>query len=74
MSDAAALPNFDPHTATAALPSPCIKLCRIDAGGTYCTGCWRTLDEIAQWRGASEEHKRRIWLALQARAAAAERR
>jgi predicted Fe-S protein YdhL (DUF1289 family) len=25
-------------------------VCRLDATGTLCTGCWRTLDEITAWR------------------------
>jgi predicted Fe-S protein YdhL (DUF1289 family) len=28
--------------------SPCIKICTLDAAG-WCTGCLRTLDEIASW-------------------------
>lgn len=30
-------------------PSPCVNLCRMDPAGRYCTGCLRTLDEIADW-------------------------
>jgi predicted Fe-S protein YdhL (DUF1289 family) len=36
-------------------PSPCIGICRMDAAGDYCTGCLRTLDEIAAWSTATEE-------------------
>jgi uncharacterized protein len=28
--------------------SPCIKICTLDAAG-LCSGCLRTLDEIASW-------------------------
>jgi predicted Fe-S protein YdhL (DUF1289 family) len=30
-------------------PSPCIGVCRIDRDTGWCEGCWRTLDEIADW-------------------------
>ena len=30
------------------VPSPCIKVCRIDDDG-FCVGCKRTLDEIRDW-------------------------
>jgi predicted Fe-S protein YdhL (DUF1289 family) len=30
-------------------PSPCIGVCRIDGKTGWCEGCWRTLDEIADW-------------------------
>src|ERR1700744_2820270 len=33
-------------------PSPCIKVCELDAEG-YCTGCLRTGTEIGQWIGMS---------------------
>jgi predicted Fe-S protein YdhL (DUF1289 family) len=29
--------------------SPCIGVCRIDQATGWCEGCWRTLDEIADW-------------------------
>jgi predicted Fe-S protein YdhL (DUF1289 family) len=32
----------------AAPTSPCINVCVLDAAGT-CSGCGRTLDEIARW-------------------------
>ena len=32
--------------------SPCIKVCVIDPASGLCTGCWRSLDEIAAWRAA----------------------
>jgi uncharacterized protein len=28
--------------------SPCINVCVLDASG-YCTGCQRSIDEIARW-------------------------
>jgi predicted Fe-S protein YdhL (DUF1289 family) len=34
------------------VPSPCVKLCRIEDG--LCVGCKRTLDEIRDWMIMSE--------------------
>ena len=37
--------------------TPCIKVCIIDPVGRICTGCGRTLQEIAQWGGMSEAER-----------------
>ena len=29
--------------------SPCINVCVVDEPTGFCKGCWRTIDEIAQW-------------------------
>ncbi|UTW52668.1 DUF1289 domain-containing protein [bacterium SCSIO 12827] len=29
--------------------SPCISVCVVDEPTGFCQGCWRTVDEIAQW-------------------------
>jgi predicted Fe-S protein YdhL (DUF1289 family) len=42
------------------VPSPCMKICRIDERSGLCEGCLRTLEEIAQWGQAAEAHKRAI--------------
>lgn len=46
------------------LASPCINVCRMDETSGLCAGCFRTLDEIAAWGGASDEEKRAILLAV----------
>jgi predicted Fe-S protein YdhL (DUF1289 family) len=51
--------------------SPCISVCSIDGATGYCTGCFRTLDEIAGWIDFSDDEKRRVWSALEARRARA---
>jgi predicted Fe-S protein YdhL (DUF1289 family) len=38
-------------------PSPCIGTCRIDPATGWCQGCWRTLDEIADWPMLSVREK-----------------
>ncbi len=41
-------------------PSPCTKVCVLDARGRQCTGCMRTVDEIARWWGMSDDEKRAV--------------
>jgi len=50
------------------VPSPCISVCRMNAATGLCDGCYRTLDEIAQWSRACEADKRAIWDQLLQRA------
>jgi len=50
--------------------SPCIGVCVVDESKGLCTGCVRTLDEIAAWGSAGEDHRAGVWAALPARAAA----
>lgn len=47
--------------------SPCIKICVIDRQRGLCTGCLRTLDEIAAWSRLTPEARRRIMDDLPAR-------
>jgi uncharacterized protein len=54
--------------AEASVPSPCISVCRMDAGTGLCEGCFRTLDEIADWSMASDDVKRALWQTLVRRA------
>ncbi|WP_082992739.1 DUF1289 domain-containing protein [Erythrobacter sp. QSSC1-22B] len=42
------------------MKSPCNQICQIDRPTGFCTGCGRTLDEIAEWPKASRERKLRI--------------
>lgn len=51
--------------------SPCNSICRMDAEGVYCVGCFRTLDEIAGWSGFDDERRRQIWKELARRRARA---
>jgi predicted Fe-S protein YdhL (DUF1289 family) len=44
-----------PHTVT----SPCIKVCILDGQGV-CTGCGRTLEEIASWSRLPSEQQREV--------------
>ncbi len=44
-----------------------MDLCEIDASTGLCTGCARTLDEIARWAAMSPEERRVIMAVLPAR-------
>ncbi len=52
------------------VPSPCVSVCRIDAGSGFCEGCLRTIDEIAAWRSLGDADKRSVWRAIELRAQA----
>lgn len=42
-----------------AVPSPCISICRLDEG-KVCTGCFRHVEDIREWRAATDERRREI--------------
>lgn len=50
-----------------AVPSPCINVCQMDQASGLCRGCYRTLDEIAAWAGASDERRREVLAAVEQR-------
>ena len=52
---------------TAAVPSPCTNVCRMDARTGWCEGCARTLAEIAAWSAMSDDEKSAVWDELAAR-------
>jgi predicted Fe-S protein YdhL (DUF1289 family) len=54
---------------SAPVPSPCTQVCTVDADTGLCSGCLRTLDEIARWGGLDEDGKRRVWDRLAVRRA-----
>ena len=56
---------------TRALPRPCISVCVLDPATGICTGCFRTLDEIAAWSVLDDAGKRAVLAALPARRAQA---
>ena len=51
-------------------PSPCIGICRMDTAREFCTGCFRTLEEIGCWQMYSEADKQQIVAATAERRAA----
>ncbi|WP_082060737.1 DUF1289 domain-containing protein [Pseudomonas abietaniphila] len=42
-----------------AVPSPCISVCRLDED-KVCTGCFRHVEDIREWRAATDERRREI--------------
>jgi len=59
----------DDGATTAALTSPCTRVCRIDGASGLCAGCGRTLDEIARWRAMDEAERLRVCAQLPGRMA-----
>jgi predicted Fe-S protein YdhL (DUF1289 family) len=55
----------------AAVPSPCVNVCRMEASSGLCVGCWRTIDEIAAWSKMDDDGKRQVWTAIELRKAGA---
>ena len=51
----------------AAVASPCVSVCVMDDASGWCTGCLRTLDEIAVWGLLDDAEKRGVWLQLSQR-------
>jgi len=49
------------------IQSPCIKVCVMDPRAGICTGCGRTLDEIARWGSMNDAERARIMSALPTR-------
>lgn len=44
--------------------SPCVKICVIHEESGLCTGCLRTLDEIAAWSRMSADERRSVMAQL----------
>lgn len=49
--------------------SPCEGSCKIDRVTELCLGCWRTIDEIINWRGMSDDQKREVYQLIDVRKA-----
>ena len=56
------------------IPSPCTKVCAIDAATGWCAGCLRTIDEIAAWGSCDNAAKLAVLRRLPARRAERDRR
>ncbi len=54
--------------------SPCIAICRLDAALGLCTGCLRTMDEIAGWSEMSMAERAQVLAAVALRRAQAPQR
>jgi len=49
------------------IQTPCIKVCVMDPVHRICTGCGRTLDEIARWGTMSDAERTKVMQELQNR-------
>jgi predicted Fe-S protein YdhL (DUF1289 family) len=58
------------NTADDSVPSPCVSVCAVLESARVCIGCFRTLDEIAEWSLLDAAGKRAVLAALPARRAA----
>ena len=59
-----------PAAGSADAASPCVGVCVIDPATHWCTGCGRTIEEIADWGTADGAARRAIRAQLPARMAA----
>jgi predicted Fe-S protein YdhL (DUF1289 family) len=57
-----------PTRTGARVESPCVRICVVHPEARICTGCYRTVDEIARWSGMTREERREIMAALPGRA------
>lgn len=48
---------------TESIASPCINVCTLDRARNYCTGCYRSLDEIAAWSRVDNAQRQAIVVA-----------
>lgn len=63
MTDAPPKPSGPP----APIKTPCVKVCVVDGESGLCLGCFRTLQEVANWSRLSEAERDRIMAELHAR-------
>jgi predicted Fe-S protein YdhL (DUF1289 family) len=52
------------------IETPCVQVCIVDPATSLCTGCGRSLAEIAGWIGFTAAERRRIMAELPGRIAA----
>lgn len=57
-----------PVPQAAGVGSPCINVCNMNPHTGLCSGCYRTIDEIAAWSTMSDDEKRAVWALLEGRA------
>ena len=54
----------------APVPSPCVNICVMDEATGWCTGCFRTMNEIVAWGTAPNAAKSAVLADLAQREAA----
>ncbi|MFN3208358.1 MAG: DUF1289 domain-containing protein [Roseovarius sp.] len=56
------------------IESPCVRICVVHPEARICTGCYRTIDEIARWSKMTPDERRQIMTDLPDRAGTLARR
>jgi uncharacterized protein len=46
------------------VPSPCVRICRMDLDAGVCIGCMRTMDEISYWTRLSSAEREAVMARL----------
>ncbi len=59
--------------ASLSVVSPCVGICELDQETNMCIGCWRSLEEVAEWASASLDRRRDIVIQARNRREAAKR-
>ena len=54
----------NPHDS---VPSPCVGVCKMDAAKGWCTGCFRTIEELTGWGRATDSTKLSVWARVEQR-------
>ena len=68
LSMAAVNPAASPDAPVeSSVTSPCVSICKMDPATGLCSGCLRTIDEIAGWSRYSDSEKRAVWQLIVAR-------
>lgn len=44
--------------------SPCVNICVVHPGARICTGCYRSIEEIARWSVMTEAERKAVLEAL----------
>ncbi len=60
---------YTTRAAIHAVPSPCVAVCAMTPDTALCSGCWRTLYEIAAWSQMDNNAKRAVWVQIASRKA-----
>ncbi len=61
------LPQPQKGRMPAAIRTPCVQVCSIDAGAGLCLGCFRTVEEISNWSLLAPDAREAIMAALPVR-------
>ena len=67
MNEAPRRPVVPPPVSSPPVSSPCVRICQVDRARGLCTGCLRTLAEIAAWPSLDDAARREIVTRLAAR-------